>query len=71
MPYMTNSKRYTTQYKYYLKVKDTEVYKKAQKERSCKSYLKNKEKKRQKYLENRKIIKNIYVKDKLINLILK
>jgi hypothetical protein len=53
---MTNSERYKTQYKYYLKVKDTEVYKKAQKERSRKSYLKNKEKKRQKYLENRKEI---------------
>ena len=56
MPYMTNSKKYKTQYKYYLKVKDTEAYKKAQKERSRKSYLKNIEKKRKEYLENREEI---------------
>ena len=61
------SGKYKTQYNYYLKVKDTEAYKKAQKERSRKSYLKNIEKKRQKYLKNREEILKKDKEDRIKN----
>jgi hypothetical protein len=50
---MAMENKYKSQNKYYEKVKNTEGYKKAQKERSDKWYIKNKEKRKKLYLENR------------------